>query len=521
MIYANEHGRVKDELTSYPMGTFIEIQCLDGFTIKGESILSCIESGTWDLTIPECVKIQTTTITTTKATTLKSSTTTTTTAGPTTLATKKVTNRSSAGTSTKSQSKMFHPIPAHDPPKIVSSTAKIPTTIQHVQNDATTKMLKEKTTEHSPPLNENVPDKVFWSKLKRLYYNGCNNADAKSELCVQLRNPFYYTDLSLFELPETNEFKHMDRRLLSLVRQADWILNTDSSIKLNVENIFPFILYQKVNIDDLNSRMSGTTENAFRFILGLYIDTILLDKHLNSTNLNEMPQNDDNNITQQLKFFIIRLASKIHFDDATQKLSEASAEFAVYKSEKLADSTNRNSRSASSPTTQISNTFSTVNITSETMEVQTTTISPKMTVTQSDESISTKSSEAKQSIEQSIEESSENSSPASSELKKDVFDIAEIPVQEALESEPIEEMCRLETLPDLAPNSFITEIKIENETLFNMPDRLYLIGPVVMQTRAYIACKDGFRQTTIEIIYFECGAKSIWFGKLIECEGKL
>lgn len=538
MIYANEHGRVKDELANYPMGSFIEIQCLDGFTIKGESFLSCIETGTWDLPIPECIIIPPTTTTTTKKpTTIRSVTTTTTTAKTTTfttLTTKKVTNvfRSSAGPSTKIEPKIVHAKPAHElpqrtiaieenpnPPKV--ATTKIQTTIKHVQNDATTKVFKETTTERSPPLNEHVPDKVFWSKLKRLYYNGCNNNnDAQSELCVQLKNPFYYTDLALFDLPETNEFKHMDRRLLSLVKQADIILNTDSSIKLNVENLFPFILYQKVNIDDLHSRMSATTENAFRFILGLYIDTILLDKHLHSTNLKDMPLNDDSNITQQLKFFIIRLASKMHLDDATHKLfPAANAERAVYTSERLPDLANRNSRSALTPTTQASNTLSTVNVTPEIMEAAPTTSSPKISFQQSDESITARSSKTKQSVELSMEESSENSWSAS-KLRTDLFDIAEIPVPDVLESEPIEEMCRLETLPDLAPNSFITEIRIDNETLFHMPDRLYLIGPVAQRTRAFIACKDGFKQTSNEIIYFECGAKSIWLGKLIECEGK-
>lgn len=519
LIYANEHGRVKDELENYPMGIFIEIQCLDGFTIKGESFISCIESGTWDLPMPECIKIQTTTTMTPKATSTKS----TTAARTTTLATKK------AIESTKRQPKIVHPTSAHEPqkrtitiknpPKTVSSTAQIQATTEHVPHDVTSELFEEKTTERSPPLDEHVPDKLFWYELKRLYYNGCNNVDAKPKLCVQLKNPSYYTDLSLFELPETNEFKHMDRRLLSLVKQADRTLNTDLSIRLNVENLFPFILYQKVNIDYLNSRMSGTTENAFRFILALYIDTILLDKHLYSTKLKDMPQNDDNNITQQLKFFIIRLASKIHVDEKKQKLPEASAEVVVNTSERHSDLANRKSRSTLTPTTQASNTLSTVNSIPETMEMS-TTFSPKMSFKQSDESISTKSSESKQSFElMNIEESPENSSSAS-ELQKDSFDMAEIPVQGVLESEPIEEMCRLETLPDLAPNSFITEIKIENETLFNMPDRLYLIGPVAMRTRAYIACADGFKQTTTEIIYFECGAKSIWFGKLIECEGK-
>lgn len=38
----------------YPVGTFVEIKCNDGFFIEGENLISCTENGIWDFEIEEC-----------------------------------------------------------------------------------------------------------------------------------------------------------------------------------------------------------------------------------------------------------------------------------------------------------------------------------------------------------------------------------------------------------------------------------------------------------------------------------
>lgn len=42
LIYANEHGRISNENSNYPMGTFVEVQCENDTMLKGDGFLSCI-----------------------------------------------------------------------------------------------------------------------------------------------------------------------------------------------------------------------------------------------------------------------------------------------------------------------------------------------------------------------------------------------------------------------------------------------------------------------------------------------
>lgn len=55
LIYANEKGTIADDKSTYPMGTFIEIHCVNGTVALGENFLSCTESGTWDFPAPQCI----------------------------------------------------------------------------------------------------------------------------------------------------------------------------------------------------------------------------------------------------------------------------------------------------------------------------------------------------------------------------------------------------------------------------------------------------------------------------------
>lgn len=361
------------------MGTFIEIQCENGSVLKGESILSCIDSGSWDSTMPECVLAPTT---------VKS-------------------------TSTE---------------KIITITA--------VYHDNST-----------PYKVKQLPDKQFWINLQQLFYCGCSNENSKPIFCGELQTASYYSDLTLFEMPETSDFKHMDRNLYDHLLQASHQLDTQTELELGIEHLFPFILYGNKYFNLTEHRMSQTMENAYRFVLGLYIDTILMDKNLNLTWI-ESVRNSDENITQKLKYLIVRAAAKVFETYSKLRLKNAKNEISLTTTEVLQD-------------------FTHGNIVEHTTKVNTTSL---------------------------LVES---------------------------EREPNEENCLLESIPDIPSNSIISEVKIDEETIFKMPDRLYLIGPVSIRTRAYFSCKDGFRSPNENKYYFECSEKLVWIGHQIECQSIL
>lgn len=55
ITYANDKGKINDDKHKYPMGSFVEIQCLGDTVPMGENFLSCTESGTWDYPALQCV----------------------------------------------------------------------------------------------------------------------------------------------------------------------------------------------------------------------------------------------------------------------------------------------------------------------------------------------------------------------------------------------------------------------------------------------------------------------------------
>lgn len=61
LIYASDSGVIDDNMTSYPLGTFVEIKCNSGFTIEGENLISCTENGIWDFDVEDCEPEPTTT----------------------------------------------------------------------------------------------------------------------------------------------------------------------------------------------------------------------------------------------------------------------------------------------------------------------------------------------------------------------------------------------------------------------------------------------------------------------------
>jgi Sushi repeat (SCR repeat) len=54
LIYANDNGIIHDNLTSYSLGTFVEIKCNDGFSTEQENLISCTDNGEWDFDVEDC-----------------------------------------------------------------------------------------------------------------------------------------------------------------------------------------------------------------------------------------------------------------------------------------------------------------------------------------------------------------------------------------------------------------------------------------------------------------------------------
>lgn len=365
-----------------------------------------------------------------------------------------------------------------------------------------------KTTTKSPPPSTSLPspkpfevnrlpDKQFWNHLKQLYYYGCNNAKVRPFLCQILNDATQYSDLTQFELPETSDFKHMDQNLLVHLTQAEHTLNQRPDIDLNIEKMLPFILYGNDKLLSNEKKMPSNMANGYRFVLCLYIDTILLDKNLNLSFVQHAPIGDEN-VTQKLKYFLVRIASKV-FANQPLKLVENYDEYAVTLNNQ--------------PLTVITNDQSLANISN---------VGTQNRLNEND-SLDISSTVATEYIENPITSMElQTISIESDELhvpKNNSSNKLRNSVDSILESEPVDESCQLESLPETLSNSFIREIKIDNETIFNMPDRLYLIGPVSIRTRAYLACSEGYRSRKNSIHYFECNESLKWIGEPIQCEG--
>lgn len=365
------------------------------------------------------------------------------------------------------------------------------TPIMRVTTPSTT---KSTTTPRPPPPSPlppklfevaSLPDKQFWIILKQLYYYGCNNAKVRPILCHTLNASTQYTDLTQYELPDTNDFKHMDQNLLIHLRQAEQTLNLRPDIDLSIEKLFPFILY---GIDESarNKKMPSTMENGYRFVLCLYIDTILLDRNLNLTFVQNLPSENEN-VTQKLKYYLIRIASKVSVNYPLPVQQKSTDDFAATLEKPITNGTQQNNANVN-----------------EFVEMDKTMASKiHLDPIMSKDLQSTSAEIDEQIISHMKNTTSKNP----------------INLESTAESETVDESCHLELLPETSPNSYITAIKVGDETIFNMPDRLYLIGPVSIRTRAYLACSVGFKSVTNSIHYYECNESLKWIGQPIQCEG--
>lgn len=481
LIYGNEHGRIVDTKPNYPMGTFVEVHCTNGTIVKGEGFLSCIDSGTWDFPVPECIDIpkQTATMQPFSTMLMTSRRTTAASTSKPPAATHRLTKAPTtkkAATKAKPTTKMTPKVMSKTtliPKTTIANTTKSTTTIPKaiatvkLQYDtvSTTSISTGKNVQHQKPFEVHMlPDKQFWIDLKQLYYYGCNNLKVKPTLCRLLKNASHYTDLTQFELPETNDFKDMDQHLLTHLMHAEQLLSDRSvDTNLTVEHLFSFILYG--NNVSTAQRMPLTTENAYRFVLCLYIDTILVDKNLKLSFV-QMPPSDEENITQQLKYLLVRVTSKAFENYSVASLIGSTEE----------PTTDQTNAGAGILTGQPNN-----------------------------------GNRIRSSNEQTSTESEERPQKIMSTKKLNNFDLI-------VESESIDDSCQLEALPETPSNSFISEIKTDSEIIFNMPDRLYLIGPVSIRTRAYFGCNEGFKPRSNIVHFFECNETLKWFGHPIECE---
>lgn len=58
LIYASDSGIIEEDLTAYPVGSYAEIRCDEGFEFHGENLISCSESGSWDYDVEDCKAVE-------------------------------------------------------------------------------------------------------------------------------------------------------------------------------------------------------------------------------------------------------------------------------------------------------------------------------------------------------------------------------------------------------------------------------------------------------------------------------
>lgn len=268
------------------MGTFAEIQCVNNTNVYGENFLTCLENTLWDFPLPKCIRDYNAIEDDTE---------------PFTAIAEKLTMDT---TSYSEQS-----FSTEDDESIEESSISIEMTensSQH-QYDNITSMW---------------PDKEFWLNLKKYYFNGCSNETntLKSQFCLKKsKNSQIYSDLIGFQY--SDEFLDMDKKLLELLKNSTTIISLHRN-DINFENILTFILYGKIDNNNLKSNklLSIPEENVLRLIFCFYIDALMID-----VNIVNQSESMLNGITDRIKFHLSKLfilvyrnylASSLHGIDA-------------------------------------------------------------------------------------------------------------------------------------------------------------------------------------------------------------
>lgn len=217
IFYATENGPINDILEKYPAGTLAEINCLNGTVIDGENFLTCNENGLWDMMVPNCVVLSTTTTTITTELILIESTVT---------------------------------------EEIIIEKLNISQIYEIVKN------------------SKIIPDKLFWKNLKDFLYSGCLNPIENPVFCLKCLIKPSLTDLTNFESPDSEEFQNMDTKLLELMEKAVIQKLIDSN-QIPVEILFEYIMFGGESVPET---ISTTIGDSIRLVLTFYIDTIIMEK---------------------------------------------------------------------------------------------------------------------------------------------------------------------------------------------------------------------------------------------------
>lgn len=177
LIYASDSGIIKMNLSSYPIGTFAEIQCNEGFEFDGENLISCTETGEWDIEVENCTAV--------------------------------------------------------DIPK-----------------------------------KKEMPG-GFLRDFREFLFESCNVDDINNvpKLCSKF-TPIFNTSLMTFEMPESAEYEGMDLKLLNMIEN----MKSDEMKSIDIKNFLQSIIKSHHDI--------VSTRDAYRFIICLYIDLIIMDKEI-------------------------------------------------------------------------------------------------------------------------------------------------------------------------------------------------------------------------------------------------
>ncbi|XP_053687129.1 sushi, von Willebrand factor type A, EGF and pentraxin domain-containing protein 1-like [Sabethes cyaneus] len=209
IIYASERGVLGQNFTSYAVGTLAEVECTDGSAyLEGENLLSCLDTGSWDLALPRCVTLEAREIT------------------------------------TEIYSK---------PP---NERSKAPNIIK---------------------VNRRT-DIRFWKQLKDYLFYGCQPVDPNrlSHFCQDAEPLPELDDLTTFDLAgSSNEHRNMDSKLLEKLEKT-----TKPEKTLTVYNLLDYILYGITDPAEKPQRMTREAESAYRFIICLFIDIIMMDREV-------------------------------------------------------------------------------------------------------------------------------------------------------------------------------------------------------------------------------------------------
>ena len=145
----------------------------------------------------------------------------------------------------------------------------------------------ERTTSPSVTLNE------FLKEFKDFLFFSCKTENReRPKLCSYYGSDFG-SDLSLFELPETQEFEGMDAKLSRTLKN----LLSSAKLEFITAGNFMTILLG-------NSQTNSLLSNSYRFVVCLYIDLIIADE--NSVSDGSGPiDNINENIKSLLKTVVL------------------------------------------------------------------------------------------------------------------------------------------------------------------------------------------------------------------------